>query len=69
MNSTSFTLSPIRVRVRNTKNISQSRKFSEMIDTAVTKYHNNQINSVQVLEELAKNAREMRVEDKKVLKV
>ena len=40
-----------------------------MIDTAVTKYHNNQINSVQVLEELAKNAREMRVEDKKVLKV
>jgi len=53
------------VRVRKTKNISQSRKFSEMIETAVTKYHNNQIDSAQVLEELAKIAKEMRLEDKK----
>ncbi|MDB9873604.1 type I restriction endonuclease subunit R, partial [Flavobacteriaceae bacterium] len=53
------------VRVRKSKNISQSRKFSEMIETAVTKYHNNQIDSAQVLEELAKIAKEMRLEDKK----
>ena len=53
------------VRVRKAKNISQSRKFSEMIETAVTKYHNNQIDSAQVLEELAKIAKEMRLEDKK----
>ena len=53
------------VRVRKTKNISQSRKFSEMIETAVTKYHNNQIDSAQVLEELASIAKEMRLEDKK----
>ena len=51
------------VRVRKTKNISQSRKFSEMIETVVTKYHNNQIDSAQVLEELAKIAKEMRLED------
>ena len=37
-----------------------------MIETAVTKYHNNQIDSAQVLEELAKIAKEMRLEDKKV---
>ena len=36
-----------------------------MIETAVTKYHNNQIDSAQVLEELAKIAKEMRLEDKK----
>ena len=53
------------VRVRKTKNMSQARKFSEMIETAVTKYHNNQIDSAQVLEELAKIAKEMRLEDKK----
>ncbi|MDA9330565.1 type I restriction endonuclease subunit R [Flavobacteriaceae bacterium] len=51
------------VRVRKTKNIYQSRKFSEMIETVVTKYHNNQIDSAQVLEELAKIAKEMRLED------
>jgi len=53
------------VRLRKPKNISQSRKFSEMIETAVNKYHNNQIDSAQVLEELSKIAREMRLEDKK----
>jgi len=53
------------VRVRKTKNISQSRKFSEMIETVVNKYHNNQIDSAQVLEELASIAKEMRLEDKK----
>ena len=53
------------VRLRKPKNIAQSRKFSEMIETAVNKYHNNQIDSAQVLEELSKIAREMRLEDKK----
>ena len=53
------------VRLRKPKNIAQSRKFSEMIETAVNKYHNNQIDSAQVLEELSKIAKEMRLEDKK----
>ncbi|NLP56839.1 type I restriction endonuclease subunit R [Lutibacter sp. B1] len=53
------------VRVRKTKNISQAKKFSEMIESAVKKYHNNQIDSAQVLEELSSIAREMRLEDHK----
>ncbi|UMB59901.1 type I restriction endonuclease subunit R [Lutibacter sp. A80] len=53
------------VRVRKTKNIAQAKKFSEMIESAVKKYHNNQIDSAQVLEELSAIAREMRLEDNK----
>ena len=51
------------VRVRKTKNISQAKKFSEMIETVVNRYHNNQIDSAQVLEELSAIAKEMRLED------
>ncbi|KOY51699.1 type I restriction endonuclease subunit R [Polaribacter dokdonensis] len=53
------------VRVRKTKNIAQAKKFSEMIESVVKKYHNNQIDSAQVLEELSAIAREMRLEDSK----
>ena len=53
------------VRVRKTKNITQTKKFSEMIESTVKNYHNNQIDSAQVLEELSAIAREMRLEDKK----
>ena len=53
------------VKVRKTKNISQAKKFSEMIESAVNKYHNNQIDSAQVLEELSAIAKEMRLEDNK----
>ena len=53
------------VRVRKKKNISQSKKFSEMIESVVNKYHNNQIDSAQVLEELSAIAKEMRLEDNK----
>ena len=53
------------VRVRKTKNLAQAKKFSEMIESAVKKYHNNQIDSAQVLEELSAIAREMRLEDYK----
>ena len=53
------------VRVRKTKNISQSKKFSEMLERVVKKYHNNQIDSAQVLEELSAIAREMKLEDHK----
>ena len=51
------------VRVRKTKNISQAKKFSEMIETVVNRYHNNQIDSAEVLEELTSIAKEMRLED------
>ena len=53
------------VKVRKTKNLSQAKKFSEMIEMVVNKYHNNQIDSAQVLEELSAIAKEMRLEDNK----
>lgn len=53
------------VRVRKKKNISQAKKFSEMIESVVNRYHNNQIDSAQVLEELSEIAKEMRLEDSK----
>ena len=51
------------VRLRKTKNISQGKKFSEMLEQIIKRYHNNQIDSAQVLEELSCMAREMRLED------
>ena len=51
------------VRARKKKNISQAKKFSEMIESVVNRYHNNQIDSAQVLEELSAIAKEMRLED------
>jgi type I restriction enzyme R subunit len=53
------------IRIRKTKNISQAKKFSEMIEGVVKKYHNNQIDSAQVLEELSSIAKEMQLEDNK----
>ena len=57
------------VRIRKTKNIAQAKKFSEMIESVVNKYHNNQIDSAQVLEELSAIAKEMRLEDNKALEL
>jgi len=53
------------VRVRKTKNIAQGKKFSEMLESVVKRYHNNQIDSAQVLQELSEIAKEMRLEDHK----
>ena len=53
------------VRMRKSKNISQGKKFSEMLGNIIKRYHNNQIDSAQVLEELSGMAREMRLEDSK----
>jgi type I restriction enzyme R subunit len=53
------------VRVRKTKNIAQGKRFSEMLASVVKRYHNNQIDSAQVLAELSSIAKEMRLEDKK----
>ncbi len=51
------------VRVRKTKNLVQGKKFSEMLERVVKRYHNNQIDSAQVLQELSEIAKEMRLED------
>lgn len=53
------------VKVRKTKNLVQGKKFSEMLESVVKRYHNNQIDSAQVLAELSEIAKEMRLEDKK----
>jgi type I restriction enzyme R subunit len=50
------------VRVRKTKNLVQGKKFSEMLESVVKRYHNNQIDSAQVLQELSEIAKEMRLE-------
>ena len=53
------------VRVRKTKNLVQGKKFSEMLESVVKRYHNNHIDSAQVLAELSEIAKEMRLEDYK----
>ena len=53
------------VRVRKTKNIAQGKRFSEMLESVVKRYHNNQIDSAQVLAELSAIAKDMRLEDQK----
>ncbi|MBF6598501.1 MAG: type I restriction endonuclease subunit R [Fermentimonas sp.] len=55
------------VRIRKTKNIAQGKKFSEMLEAVVKRYHNNQIDSAQVLAELTEIAKEMRLEDHKAV--
>jgi len=51
------------VKVRKQKNMIQGKKFSEMLSNTITRYHNNQIDTAQVIKELSDIAREMRVED------
>ncbi|WP_298536799.1 type I restriction endonuclease subunit R [uncultured Algibacter sp.] len=53
------------VSIRKTKNLVQGKKFSEMLESVVKRYHNNQIDSAQVLAELSEIAKEMRLEDSK----
>lgn len=53
------------VKIRKTKNLVQGKKFSEMLESVVKRYHNNQIDSAQVLAELSEIAKEMRLEDSK----
>jgi type I restriction enzyme R subunit len=53
------------VKIRKRKNIVQGKKFSEMLENVIKKYHNNQIDTAQVIQELSDIAREMKLEDKK----
>lgn len=51
------------VKVRKQKNLVQWKKFSEMLSDVVKRYHNNQIDTAQVIQELSEIAREMRLQD------
>jgi len=53
------------VKVRKTKSIAQGKKFSEMLEQVIKKYHNNQIDTAQVIQELSEIARAMKLEDSK----
>lgn len=53
------------VKIRKRKNMIQGKKFSEMLKNVIQRYHNNQIDTAQVIQELSEIAREMKLEDKK----
>lgn len=53
------------VKVRKQKNTVQGKKFSEMLSSVIKRYHNNQIDTAQVIKELSEIAREMKLEDHK----
>jgi type I restriction enzyme R subunit len=53
------------VKYRKEINIMMGKKFSEMLGSVVKRYHNNQIDTAKVLEDLSDIAREMQAEDKK----
>ena len=53
------------VKVRKQKNMTQGKRFSEMLESVIKRYHNNQIDTAQVLQELSDIAREMKIEDHK----
>jgi type I restriction enzyme R subunit len=57
------------VSVRKQKNMIQGKKFSEMLSDVIKRYHNNQIDTAQVLKELSDIAREMKVEDNSAIEL
>ena len=48
------------LRTRARKNLILSRKFSEMLEAAVRRYHNRAVETAQVIEELIALAKDMR---------
>ena len=53
------------VKSRKQKNMVQGKKFSEMLSSVIKRYHNNQIDTAQVIKELSEIAREMKLADHK----
>ncbi|MCK5353588.1 MAG: type I restriction endonuclease subunit R [Methyloprofundus sp.] len=53
------------VKTRKRKNTIQGKKFSEMLSNTIKRYHNNQIDTAQVIKELSEIARDMNLEDHK----
>lgn len=53
------------IKLRKRKNMTQGKKFSEMLEDIIKRYHNNQIDTAQVIQELSEMAREMKLEDNK----
>ena len=53
------------VQIRKKKNKVLGKKLSEMLAITIKRYHNNQIDTAQVIKELSEIAREMKLEDHK----
>ena len=53
------------IKIKARKNLVKSKEFSEMLEEAVKRYHNKTIESVQIIEELIKLAKEIRESDKR----
>jgi type I restriction enzyme R subunit len=53
------------IKLRTRKNLIQSRKLSEMLESAIKKYQNNLLTAAQVIEELVKLAKDIRESDKR----
>jgi type I restriction enzyme R subunit len=53
------------IRTRTKVNLVQSKKFSEMLDSAVKNYQNNLITSAQVIDEMIRLAKEIKEADRR----
>jgi len=53
------------IKVRGRKNVVQARSFAEMLEEAIRRYQNRAIETVEVIEELIRLAKEMKEADKR----
>lgn len=57
------------IKTRTKKNLTQSKKLSEMLEGAIRRYQNNLITAAQVIEELIAIAREVRASDQRAVEL
>lgn len=53
------------VKARQSRNVVEARRFSERLETAMARYHNRAVDSLQVIQELIELAKEMRASTKR----
>ena len=53
------------IKTRQTVNLVQSKKFSEMLEQSVNKYQNNLITSAQIIDEMIKLAKDIKESDRR----
>ena len=53
------------IKQRASRNVVQSKKFSEMLSDAIKRYQNNAISAAQIIEELIKLAKDLKAADKR----
>ena len=53
------------IRTRSRKNLVQSRSLSEMLESAIKRYHNNLLSAAEIIEELIELAKEIKKADRR----